>query len=675
MLRYALVVLVCIGLLPDTSFAQKSSGCREDLVPKLSENKNWGYADLFGQWVIEPIYTKVSPFVEGRAIVQRGTLSGVIDCEGNVVLQCKYEKLTNFREGKVWAMEKGLWGLIGPKGQIFQVPQYAEINPIAWSALAWVKKENVWGLFSEERNSFLCRPQYKMVQVMSLNASLVQTDQLYGVVNHVNCQYLLPLELTKVKKLAPHDIIFEEGGKWGVFNDIGKTILNPEYDTILLKTEELLEAKKGNRYGLFGLRGQAVLPVVYDSIGTFSDGFFLLKQGDRYGYCNRLGKVYIKPEYEAAKDFQNKQAVVKKGGKWGIIDYANRLVLPALYENIESGNGFYVIAENGKNYFYDLRLKKLSEQGFESIAASDIPAAVRVKENGRYAFIHALKQTYLSTERFEEAASFEEGYAYVVKDGKKGVLDLSGTLVVPCRYDEVRKELFQSKTVFSTWLQGKAGLVDPSGKVLLNNEFEEIVPALPNFLKVKKGGKYAIYRTSGVPVTGFVYDYLSSQSDLPGAPEWPAIATQKGKSGLINEKGEEVYPIKARTLVYAGEQQYVAAEGKKQFLVGLLGRSLPLSYEEVKMFGNGLAAARKGVKWGYITTEGTEKIKLQYEEAGKFENKLAAVRLKGKWGVIDRMGKWVIPAEYDSFEQTSTGERKFYKAGKEYVLLPNGILR
>src|SRR5436190_3078399 len=97
-------------------FAQRGSNCPDDLVPKYGENKMWGYANLFGQWVIEPSYTKVSPYIENKAVVMKGLSYGVIDCEGNVVLAPQYEKLTNFRFGKIWAMKNGLWGLLNDKG-------------------------------------------------------------------------------------------------------------------------------------------------------------------------------------------------------------------------------------------------------------------------------------------------------------------------------------------------------------------------------------------------------------------------------------------------------------------------------------------------------------------------------------------------------------------------------
>src|SRR5690606_39007688 len=112
--------------------------------------------------------------------------------------------------------------------------QYSEINPIAYTELSWVKKGDLWGLLNEEKGVFICKPQFKIAQIMSENATLVQLKEpTFGVINHVNCVYLLPHTITKVKKVAEHTIIYKQEGKWGVFNEWGKIVANAEYDSIL----------------------------------------------------------------------------------------------------------------------------------------------------------------------------------------------------------------------------------------------------------------------------------------------------------------------------------------------------------------------------------------------------------------------------------------------------------
>src|SRR6185312_9788480 len=103
-----------------------------------------------------------------------------------------------------------------------------------------------------------------------------------GVINHVNCTYLLPLNLTRVKKIGTHDIIFLQNDKWGIFNEWGKVVTNADYDTIYTKYEDVLEMKKAGKHGLLSITGKELLLAEYDSIGNYSDGLFLVVKDGKY---------------------------------------------------------------------------------------------------------------------------------------------------------------------------------------------------------------------------------------------------------------------------------------------------------------------------------------------------------------------------------------------------------
>ncbi|MBX9851464.1 MAG: WG repeat-containing protein [Cytophagaceae bacterium] len=697
LIRKAFFCVLFISLLSThySALSQKGSNCPEDLVPKLGDNKSWGYANLFGQWVINPIYTKVSPYVENKAVVMKGLKYGVIDCEGNVILHPEYEKLTNFRYGKIWGMKNGLWGLLNEKGAIILEHQYSEINPIAFTELTWIKtKDNLWGLLNEEKGTMICKPQFKVAQVMSENATLVQINPpMFGVINHVNCEYLLPANLTKVKKVAAHTIIFEQQEKWGVFNELGKLVSNAEYDSIgYMKTAydpktkmfgQLLLIRKNNFFGLMSLNGKEIMASKYEEIAEYSSGFFKVKDKGKYGYANRTGKVYIKPMYEEASSFMDGQAIVKKDGKYGVIDIKNQFVIPAQSSSIERNPRYkyYVVKQKDnsgaeKKYFYGLNAKKITEDAFEEVMVSDSSSFMRVKKDGKMKFYNVNAKNYSFEGSFDAAEPFDFGYALVGNAGKWGVIDEKGKVIIPLNYDKVEYDWFNAMMVFKTTLAGKLGIIEKSGKVMLPNEYEFIAVSAPIYLKVKKGGKYGVIKNTGVPVTEFVYDFISNESEAPGVPEWPAIVVKKGKYGLLNEKGEEIFEPKAASILYVGEAYYAVKE-KKTF--GLLNSKCSNPYEpqydDIREFGNGLAAAKKGNKWGYINKKGERDIEFTYEDAGMFINYMAPVLVNGKWGIIDIGGRLLVPAEYDKFVTMPDGTRKLFKGDKEYTVLKGGKLK
>ena len=59
----------------------------------------WGFIDKRGEFVIKPIYDRVSPFSEGMALVSVGKEFGYIDKSGQTVLKSPSEGYGNFSDG------------------------------------------------------------------------------------------------------------------------------------------------------------------------------------------------------------------------------------------------------------------------------------------------------------------------------------------------------------------------------------------------------------------------------------------------------------------------------------------------------------------------------------------------------------------------------------------------
>ena len=73
-------------------------------------------------------------------------------------------------------------------------------------------------------------------------------------------------------------------------------------------------------------------------------------------------------------------------------------------------------------------------------------------------------------------------------------------------------------------------------------------------------------------------------------------------------------------------------------------------------------AVKKGGKWGYIDGYGKVIIPLEYEEVGDFSEGLAAVRKDNKWGYINPKNEVVIPIEFTNREVSyfKNGVAKYY---------------
>lgn len=78
-------------------------------VMLLEKNGRYGYMDIHGKWIAQPIYTDAEAFYGGLAVVQKDGKYGVIDTDGNFVLPCVYTAISHAVKGMftVYHPDKG----------------------------------------------------------------------------------------------------------------------------------------------------------------------------------------------------------------------------------------------------------------------------------------------------------------------------------------------------------------------------------------------------------------------------------------------------------------------------------------------------------------------------------------------------------------------------------------
>lgn len=662
-------ILLLFLLITPFSQAQNSRKCEEDLIPKYDKQKRmWGFSNLFGQWVLEPIYTKVTPFTEDKAVVQKGLSYGVIGCDGTVIIPNTFQNMTSYRSGKIWACKNKLWGVLDDKGRTLLEFQYSEINPILHTSLTWVKKENLWGLFDEEKGRLLCKPQYPMATTMSQNASLVKVNDYFGVINHVNCTYLIAAEISKVKKVAPHIIVFNQNGKWGLFNEFGILRLNPIFDSLYMKFPETVVGIKDQKYGLFDLSGKETLPVIYDNFGEISEGLFSIKQNNKFGYATRQGKVIVKCEYQEASLFKNKLAVVRNNNLYGVIDYTNKTKLPFKYESIlrNSSSGEFATKESGKPY--TLWASDLSKQyaiTFDSISITDNGQSTRVKNGNKVSFINLAQGKKIFDRQFDTAESFNGNYSKVVDDKNWGVINLAGKDILPLQYDSIVDNKWGNKPLWTTWKSGKCGIYDTTGKQLLVNEFDSIQYLGDGILKAKKNQSWGLIKSNGVAITEYEFAAIYTNDIISS---WPAIVLKHNQYGLISENGKYVLEPNFELIHNIGNNLFSIKKGKQCKIYNSKGEIVSKKgYDKIGRMSNSLISVQKNDKWGYVNSLGIEVIPIQFQEVKDCEDNFCIVQSNSKWGTIDKKGKIKTPLDYDNFEDKN-GKLFLTKNGLSFLI-------
>lgn len=163
-------------------------------------------------------------------------------------------------------------------------------------------------------------------------------------------------------------------------------------------------------------------------------------------------------------------------------------------------------------------------------------------------------------------------------------------------------------------------------------------------MAAKFNDKYGYIDKKGEEVIGFIFDRA-----LPFKKGIAAVC-KNGKWGYIDKSGKEVIPcIYDNFGVKFGEGLLLKKADTWYYAEPAKGKTTKFNYQydQVAEMSEGLAAVKKGSKWGYIDSKGKLVIHVKFDDAGSFNEGIAPVRLAGKWTYIDKNGKQITNLLFD----------------------------
>lgn len=260
------------------------------------------------------------------------------------------------------------------------------------------------------------------------------------------------------------------------------------------------------KWGYKNSKEQVVLKATYQYAGPFEEGIAAIRQNGLYGYINSKGKPVTPIKYNQASFFgKQRLAAVSVNGQYGFIDRNGKEVIPLQYDLV-------------------LNFK-------EGLAW--------VKKNKKYGAIDESGKTVIPFE-YDHAFAFENGIAKVKKEGKDFQIDPSGKILGEIKPAAGVTKQNESKSPPSTPTttfreNGKTGLKDANGKVLIKPEYDIIMKEQNGYIIVVKDKKYGAYNLKGEKVLPNQYESLFTTSN-PNQ----FSAKINGQFSYINTKGEVI---------------------------------------------------------------------------------------------------------------------------------------
>jgi len=226
------------------------------------------------------------------------------------------------------------------------------------------------------------------------------------------------------------------------------------------------------------------------------------------------------------------------------------------------------------------------------------------------------------------SGDFKEGLAYIIKNGKYGVIDKTGKVVIPIIYDYVSDF---NDGLAHVWKDDKQGYIDKNGNEVVPIKYDYIGGFSEGLAVARIGKKYGYVDKSGKEVIPIIYDSASDFS------EGLARVT-------IKEKDE-----KGKTVIKEG---YIDKTGKL---------AIPAIYDCAGNFKEEVAVVWKGDKYGYIDKTGREIVPLVFD--GVYDSS------DGMMKVIDKNDRYgFIKNPFKDKVQALPSQSKIIIDGKEIKL-------
>ena len=213
--------------------------------------------------------------------------------------------------------------------------------------------------------------------------------------------------------------------------------------------------------------------------------------------------------------------------------------------------------------------------------------------------------------------------AWVKKDGKIGMIDYTGQLILDYQFDEVGS--FRDGLAW-VWFDNHGGFVNTYGEV--------VIPPIYTYVRTFKNGKTLVGNENG--------------------------------HFLINTKGEIIKDLNIQKLnnFFDGRAAFLWGD-KWGYLDGNYTEVIPPVYTSAENFNDGRAIVQKDNYKGVIDANNNIVIPLKYFRINRVFNHFL-VRKNNKFGLLDRNGKTLIPVKYDFIRIETDGKATVTLNGKKF---------
>ncbi len=451
--------------------------------------------------------------------------------------------------------------------------------------------------------------------------------------------------------------LVKKKGLWGINTITQNKVISPKYDVIVQKKvmgpwPEFAFTKQNEKWGIINKKGEEIAIAKYDTFFTPPRMKISLRTDMRYLY----------------KCFSSCTRVIENQ-KWGVVDYLGKPIIPTIYDSISIVANFIIVQKKERFGLFNTKGDTLFPVKYKEIKIHQPYKKKDIKfKNRRYLRLIQLDDKYVMADcqgNIQNKTMYDEIIPYrwnrslqlVKKDGLWGINNITQNEVIPTKYDTIIQpnypRLRKNPQLAYTKQSEKWGFINEKGEEVCAAQYHSISymhrnrtcyctrNSALNYVKaVSSKNKWGAVNNLGELIIPTIYDSVSVVGNL-------TIAQQKGKLGILDAKGNELYPIQHNKIeVICINKPYCTYENIK---FGSIHPLLKIQLDD---------------KYGLISEKGNLLTEIKYDSLlvpplrGERPHTIL-VQENNQWGIIDLKGQEIAPAIYDSIVR-SKSERELF---------------
>lgn len=343
-------------------------------------------------------------------------------------------------------------------------------------------------------------------------------------------------------------------------------------------------------------------------------------------------KLLNAEDKEYTKNTAMSYFAVFSNNKWGVINSSGKTVIEPIYEEM------IVVPNSKKAVFIAMETVNYEEKTYKTIVLDDENKTLFTE----YELVEAI-------DNYDKSGNlwYEENVLKVKKDGKYGLIDYTGKQLLNCTYDDI----FSLKGTSNSLIikkDDKLGLVDCKGNIIIDTQYANIVAVSEDY-------------TAG-------YIVVNSENKY-GLVDF-------NKTVILESKYQDIKQIAANNMYVVKENDIYKIIDKS---ANVVLESLNGEVKEIN--GENIVVVRDG-KHGIINKTGVEVLSAQYDDLKNAYDDYYIAKKDNKYGIIKPSGEEVLGFSYEGivyrddvdFFEGDTGDLDTDIISREFKVVLKGII-